>query len=470
MASNSLNLGAALATGGLKPTTNQPIPVVTPKPASSLSIPSSTLKTGILPTASALNTGLKAATPVNNIKAPTNTLTPAQTNNTSTSSYQSTTNGTNGNYAPIQNGLGQTSQAQQNYDMAVAQQQQAQPQTYQPNNGLYGQLITGLANNYSKPSEDYLAQQKAIQDTLARQEQLTNEYANKTADLQGSGIDLSLANGQQGILANKYNMGQQALASRYAGQSSQLAAANQQQSQQQSALNQAAGFAAPQQVGYNSQYLNPVNGQNMQSGSGMNDAVSNVVNMVKSGQMSYADAQQALQAYGQGGTNALLQGLGSNFNVAQSNTLAAQQGSIKPAYDYAKLALTNLQNSIGGLNASQSTNIPIINQITQGVSNTFGIGSQAVQSYRAAIAEARGAIQKVLAATSGGTPTDYVGQSNALLPDNATPNQVAAALSTLETLGEGKVGIYSNPGYSNSATNSQGGAVQTKVGTVYTNW
>jgi hypothetical protein len=259
----------------------------------------------------------------------------------------------------------------------------------------------------------------------------------------------ALAQGQQAALQG---IGyQQAGLSQAAG--AQQAAAGQTytgQGQQISALGTAAGYAAPTQVGYNVQYTDPTTGQPYgggATGGSLQSAVDTVTQQLQSGQIGYEAAKAQLSGYGQGGLNALSDWAAkNNFNIAQSDVLAGQQGSIKPAFEYAKIALSNLQSSLGNLMAGQSTNIPIINSITQGMSTTFGVGSEAVQNYKAAIAEARNAIQKVLASVQGGTPTDYVGQSNALLPDNATPNQINAAQSTLETLGTAKVGIYGNPG------------------------
>lgn len=231
------------------------------------------------------------------------------------------------------------------------------------------------------------------------------------------------------------------------------------QNQQITGLTAAMGGAAPQLAGYNQQAFNPLTG-GFSGGGSMNDAITNVTQQLQSGQIGFEDAKAQLSGYGQAGLNALSDwATKNNFNVAQSNALAGQQGSIKPAYDYATTALKNLQDTVGKLGVGQNTNIPIINQIAQGVSGITGIGSQEVQAYKGALAEARSAIQKVLASVQGGTPTDYVGQSNALLPDNATPNQIAAAQKTLETLGAAKVGIYGNPGQSGGSSGTAGGSI-----------
>lgn len=350
-------------------------------------------------------------------------------------------------------------------------QQPTQSQTTQPpyqptDNGLYGKLVTDLANRSQQSGGDYQNAQAEAQRISDEQTKLAQDYAQKTNNIAGTAGFLTQQTGLQGQLNNQYNTVQNALASQYSGATNRLGAANTQQGLLQQAIQQAAGLASPQLAGFNQQAFSPISGQ-FSAGGSLNDAVSNVIQKLQSGQMSYNDALTALSGYGQGGVNALQQALPQGFNVAQSNTLAAQQGSIKPAYDYAKQALGNLQNAVSGLYSAQNTNVPIINQLFQGASTIFGVGSQGVQAYKGALAEARGAIQKVLAATQGGTPTDYVGQSNALLPDNATPNQIAAAAETLDTLGQAKVNIYGNPGQSGNQPSS--GTIQTKYGAINPN-
>ncbi len=90
----------------------------------------------------------------------------------------------------------------------------------------------------------------------------------------------------------------------------------------------AGGLASPVQVPFSNQFIDPITGQAVGGVSGnLNDAVSNIAQKVKSGTMSYDAGVQALQGYGQAGVNALNQNLGPNFNVQQSNALAAAQSA-----------------------------------------------------------------------------------------------------------------------------------------------
>lgn len=385
-----------------------------------------------------------------------NALTPQQM------ASQNTTGTGAGSIDPTLNQNQQQNGLPQNQSSAQTQQYSASnPPTY---SGLVGQL----ANTSSQPSAGFMGQISEANKYNELMKKSRFDQAQSIANIEGSPHTMNFAQGAENVIRNQYLAEQNALGSAFQGASNLASAENTQQGLQQSGLSSAAGLAAPQLAGYNQQAFNPLT-QKFAGGGSLNDAVSGIAAKVKNGTMTYADAQSALSGYGQGGTNALQQALGSDFNVAQSNSLAGQQGTIKPAYDYAKVALGNLQTAVQGLNTTQNTNIPIINSITQGLSSTFGVGSEAVQNYKAAIAEARSAIQKVLASVQGGTPTDYVGQSNALLPDNATPNQISAAVNTLDTLGAAKVGIYGNPGISGNTSGAQSsstGGIQTKYGTI----
>lgn len=279
------------------------------------------------------------------------------------------------------------------------------------------------------------------------------------------GANMQLAGTQQGLTAqNQTQTGyNQASGNALTGQGQGI-----------SGLTNTAGLVSPTQVPYNTQYVDPLTGKIVGGGGtsgSLNDSLNSVITGLKKGTMSYADAQGALSGYGQGGLNALTKwATDNNFNIAQSNTLAGTQGTIKPAFDYANLAMDNLKNSFAALSVpGQSSNIQPIADVSNWFSNLSGIGKEAVRTKEGALAEARSAIQKVLASIQGGTPTDYTGQSHALLPDNATPADVDAAKANLAKLGQGKVDIYGNPGQSNNTTISSGNTISTNYGDINPN-
>ena len=314
--------------------------------------------------------------------------------------------------------------------------------------GNQGQLINQGATFSQQDSPEVQAARKALLDFQTQAAGIP-----KIAGA-GTGIPLEVQQGQEQILRNQAIGQEQAL-------SNALSSATTAQGQRYGLLNNLISSTAPVQVPYSNQYINPLTGQPVGGGSlggSLQSAVQNVVQKLTNGQMTYNDAVNALSGYGQGGLNALQQALPQGFNVAQSNTLAGTQGTIKPAFDYAKLAMDNLKASFGGLSVpGQGSNIQPVADVANWFSNLSGIGKEAVRTKEGALAEARSAIQKVLASIQGGTPTDYTGQSHALLPDNATPADVDAAYSNLQTLGQGKVNIYGNPGQSgNQPQNATG--------------
>lgn len=230
--------------------------------------------------------------------------------------------------------------------------------------------------------------------------------------------------------------------------------ANTQQSNQNTALYNNASLKQPVQVPYSNQFIDPTTGQPVGGGTGgsLNSAVDNVVQKLQSGQMTYNDAVSALSGYGQGGINALQQALPSGFNIAQSNTLGGIQGTVGPAYSYADTALKNVETLMSQLPSYQNTNIPGVNNVTKGLSTLTGIGSEGTRAVTGALNTLRNAYASLLASSKGGLPTDYSNQALAEIPDNATPNDIAALRKNFETLGQARKDIYGNAGASNSST------------------
>jgi len=349
-------------------------------------------------------------------------------------------------------------------EQAAAQQQKLQTQgttqngaynPYAPSNQMYGQIASGLAN-IQDPNNPMNQAYNQANENLAK---LNAEYAQQQANIEGTPGSLAMAGGQEGIL-------QRLFAQKQAAAQGQLSNALTGRAQTIGALGTAAGLAAPQQVGYNVQYTNPLTGQPYgggQASGSLQDAVSGAVEKLKAGTMTYNDALTALSGYGQGGINALQAALPAGFNISQSNTLGGQQGSIGPAYSFAKSALENLKNITSNLGAGtlgslglQGSNIPAGNSIGNWISTTFGVDSAQTRQYIGAVQEARNAYSQLLAASRGGTPSAYTDQANAAIPDNATPNDIAAAISNLESLGQSKLNIYGNPGQSSTGTSPNG--------------
>ncbi|TXG77197.1 hypothetical protein E6Q11_03190 [Candidatus Dojkabacteria bacterium] len=245
--------------------------------------------------------------------------------------------------------------------------------------------------------------------------------------------------GRTGIIQNIGNAQLQALAE----QEKAFAA---QRETQLSALQNAATLAAPQLASFSQQAFNPQTGT-FSAGTSMNDAVSNMVQRLQNGTISYDAAVQALSGYGQGGVNALQQALPPTFNIAQSNALAGQQGIVTPTVQTASLTLNSLQKALENLVIpGQTSSFVPLNVLTNAASNFLGFGKESTAQVQGLVAEARSALQAALASSKGGTPTDYVGQSYQMLPDNPSIENVKAAINVLNSLGGIRQSVYGNPG------------------------
>lgn len=192
------------------------------------------------------------------------------------------------------------------------------PTPYTPDTGLYGKLVTDLANKSQAPSQAYLdaqAEAKRIQD---QQTATAQDYAEKTKNIAGTAGFLTQQTGLQGILNNQYNTVQGALANQYAGATNRLGAANTQQQIQQSGLGTATGYAQPTSNIIN---VSPITGQPIAGGS-------------LQGLAQTAGTVQGIQNAAQ-----------SNAQIAGSAGVTANQNVFNQAYkDY-----TDLQQSVSNV-------------------------------------------------------------------------------------------------------------------------
>lgn len=280
---------------------------------------------------------------------------------------------------------------------------------------------------------------------------LRTRYASEVGNIESTPIPLEFQQGRTQVLGRQF-------ASQEAAAQSALTNALTARGQDINALGTAAGLAAPVQVPFSNQFIDPATGQPIlgNTSGGLQEAVNNVVSRLQAGTMTYNDALSALSGYGQGGVNALQQSLPPNFNVAQSNTLAGLQGSIGPAFQFAEKAINNVEEILKNLGPAQGTNIPAINSVGNWFSTTFGVGSEKTREYIGAVQALRNAYAALLAASKGGTPTDYSNQALAEIPNEPTPNDIAAIRRNFEILGQARKDIYGNPGQSDGNVSQSG--------------
>lgn len=420
--------------------------------STNLSVASPTNSSIYTPTTSTM--GVKATSPTTNVQAPSTVLPKAQQQPIASNPFAvAPGTGTTLEQLRASNNTG-TGAGSQDPTALRTTTQGGQPTTPPPTptySGILGQLV----QNSTQPSAAYYEAQQRYQDALNHYNTLQNQQAQALADNAGNPIPLQFQQGRAQVLQSQYGQQLAGAGGLVQGAANALGAANTQQQTQQAGLLGAAGYAQPQLAGYNQQAFNPLTGQ-FSGGGSLDQAVANVVEKLKAGTMSYNDALSALSGYGQGGVNALQQALPQGFNIAQSNTLAGQQGSVNATYTLANQALANAEDKIKNLGLLQSTNAPGANVIGKAFSDITGIGSQPVQEYIGAINTLRNRYASLLASARGGIPSDFSSQANAEIPDWPTPNQLEAIRNTFNTLGTQVKDVYGNPGTSGTTQNATG--------------
>lgn len=224
----------------------------------------------------------------------------------------------------------------------------------------------------------------------------------------------------------------------------------------QSGLTSAAGLAAPIQVPYNMQLMSPLTGQSV-AGSGtsgsLQDAVNNAVQLIKNGS-GYSNAAATLNAYGQAGTNALIQMLGPGFNINASNASAAAAAAnintqnttvtntASTGYDQATKEYKNLEQTYtgaqnlgqllastmnkGGINSNGSIDL---NQ----AANTLAahLSSSDYAQFVSTLTNTANAYQAILTQGGATTPTAADSALLAILNPNSSMNAIIASLNQL---------------------------------------
>lgn len=250
-------------------------------------------------------------------------------------------------------------------------------------------------------------------------------------------------------------------------------------SAQQSALQQlgqsylsGAGVAAPVQVPYGNQFLDPTTGQPIGGGAAggtLQSAVGNIAQKIQNGTMGYDQGVQALGAYGQAGVNALQQILGPQFDIVGSNARAAANaanieqtgttgGQIQKAADSAIQALNTLQSAYNTLGSfTGGSNVPIFNQISQNIAMSTGLGREAVSGYQGALKEARAQINAVLAPIVGVESANAT--SNSLLPDNMIPSEIPKKIAAAVEYINQRVAAFTQANPLGQTSGSGGGSL-----------
>lgn len=349
--------------------------------------------------------------------------------------------------------------------------------------GLYNISQTNPGTS-GKAYDDY---QKSINELT----NLKSGIASATAANESNPIPLEFQQGRQQVMdkknallldaaQQKVNQTQQAIQNQITGAQTQQTGynyagglGNTAQGLRQSGLQGAAQYAQPVQVPYSNQYINPQTGMPIGGGGGavggsLQSSVQNIAQRVLSGNMGYDAGIQALSAYGQAGVNGLLQALGPNFNIQQSNARAQAQGAstlqtgttggvITKSADSANKALDSLQLAFNKLSKLQTGGIPATNNIANWIAQQFGQG--ALSSYNSILHDARAQLSGVLTSTGAVSPTGAEAMAQAYLPDNMTPTMFKNKLKAARDLIAQKVSAFTNTSSGNQNYNSGGGGL-----------
>lgn len=398
--SSSTTQSSGLTQGGKTLATSSPVGVQTKSPTDTITAPPNITTqpkvTNPLSTSSTAN-GTAGSSPMT-VNLPGSGTTKAPDD--PTNKYNTSTGQLNPNYkdpnAPIITPASSTSSS-----------------AYTPtNSGLYGQLVSDLANKSQQSGADYKAAQDEANRIAQKQTDLSNEFAKKDMNIQGTAGFLTQATGLEGQLQKQYDIGQGALASQYAGATNRLGAANTQQGLLQQALSQAAGYSQPtSQFGV---LTNPITGQPI-------------------------NGQSATQAAIQGGT---IQGLQSGASTAASTggTIQSQQQTQVAGYQSALQQGQNLQRQLSNLITTFNLNPNDLNAANVGLQkiaqNTSDPHYQQLLNY---INDVANTYAQVLT-PPGGSATDTTrGIASSMLNATASGASILDTMKSLDNAAQAKI-------------------------------
>lgn len=339
-------------------------------------------------------------------------------------------------------------------------QSQGQPSPYTPNSGLYGQLIAGLANNYSRPSAEY---QQATQDykgAVGNLADFNKNLATAYGNIESQPIPLEFQQGREQVLARQAASQQAALQGAVNQQQAALGFANTQQGQQQGAL--AAAMQAAGQTLTPGQYqpFNEANGGGFGAGLERGRVAANYsynTNLSQDFAAQAAQLQQPMQALhtvaGQAAQFLEANGLNSNtstlansaINQGLKQTNPAAYATIKAVGAEAQTLIANIAGISGDLIPSDITQKAQSMSIDDMSARDILAFVQAVD----AIGQARlGTLQGSASAAGGSTYQPYSGSpanTNAQLPSTPTPSTIVGGVpNTNNQLGNAAIGLGAN--------------------------
>lgn len=329
-------------------------------------------------------------------------------------------------------------------DNTSAQSSVIQNMANTQNPTLYQQIVNSLMNLRSNPDV-----QKSIQNV----QDVQNEENQALANTERMPMTAGNLQGSENLLQNTY-------AKKIANAQAALQNTLTQQGNQVGALESAGGMAAPLQVPYSNQIINPLTGQPIQgtgTTGGLGGSVPDIANAVLNGKMSWTDAQSQL-----GGIPTLTNQLRSaiqqknpnfNFNLSAASAQTQQQGQqIGTFANSANAALDKLQTDFNNLSGALKTGIPGTIGIEQWIGGA--LGNSGLSTYQTTLHDARAQLSGVLATAGGMTPTSADETAKTYLPDNMTSQQLSSKIAAAKALIQQKVQAFQQSGQQSSQQNT----------------
>lgn len=252
------------------------------------------------------------------------------------------------------------------------------------NAGYQGQLISGLAGMAANETPEVAQARQNLQN-------IQNAYAQRTGALERSGVDISLATGEEGVMARQQ-------AAQQAAAQGAIANALTSQGQRGGFLGAAIGAAAPYQVSPGTTAYSPVTNQPVAGGAGGYQAFSNL-----------------------------------QFNTQEGQRIGKQASDIQTASEQADANFTNLINLAGGVNLSQ---FPDLNAAIQAVKSRFGGDAGKVAAFNEAYNALQTSIGQIINSSGAFTPTEVSSLANKMSAARLNPAQMQELWNTVKTTAE----------------------------------
>lgn len=323
------------------------------------------------------------------------------------------------------------------------------PTGYQQTNpNVYGQMTVDLANRYTQP----IGQYQQIQDELARnaeeQRALQQAVAERGQQIGTSGIDLSLATGEKGLLNQLQAIKLGGLQQKQQALAGMLGAANTQQGLQQQALGSAISAARPELAQYGQTYYTPTNvsgagGQAVLPTDPFYKTMQNYAQLVANNQLSAVPSSVTSNPVLNAQLLTMAKEINPNFNYNVSQGIAggqATQGGAVAGYTSAMGQAQNLGEQLKDLIATKGVNPANINAVNKGIQLiASNVSDPDYATFKNYINDIANTYAQVLTPPNGNT-TDLTRQvAQSLLDSSMKGTGIVSVMNSLDNAVQAKI-------------------------------